>query len=57
MNSISIIIPVLNEDNILISELYKRKQFTVINKKLFTSARRFESKGICFDRPLGLRMR
>ena len=37
---------VIYEDNILISELYKRKQFTVINKKLFTSARRYESKGI-----------
>ena len=37
---------IIYEDNILISELYKRRQFTVINKKLFTSARRYESKGI-----------
>lgn len=34
------------EDNILINELYKRKQFTVINKKLITSARRYEKHGI-----------
>ena len=37
---------IIYEDNILISELYKRKQFKVINKKLITSARRYESKGI-----------
>jgi rSAM/selenodomain-associated transferase 2 len=34
------------EDNILINELYKRKQFKVINKKLRTSARRYEKHGI-----------
>ncbi|MFL0353889.1 TIGR04283 family arsenosugar biosynthesis glycosyltransferase [Xanthomarina sp. GH4-25] len=34
------------EDNILINELYKRKQFKVINKKLITSARRYETHGI-----------
>jgi len=34
------------EDNILINELYKRKQFTVINKKIMTSARRYEQHGI-----------
>jgi rSAM/selenodomain-associated transferase 2 len=34
------------EDNILINELYKRKQFTVINNKLKTSARRYEKHGI-----------
>ncbi len=34
------------EDNILINELYKRKQFKVINKKLITSARRYEKHGI-----------
>ena len=34
------------EDNILINELYKRKQFTVINKKLMTSARRYEKHGV-----------
>ena len=34
------------EDNILINELYKRKQFTVINKKLTSSARRFKKNGI-----------
>jgi rSAM/selenodomain-associated transferase 2 len=34
------------EDNILINELYKRKQFKVINKKLMTSARRYEKQGI-----------
>ncbi|TJY37844.1 TIGR04283 family arsenosugar biosynthesis glycosyltransferase [Pontimicrobium aquaticum] len=34
------------EDNILINELYKRKQFTVINKKLITSARRYKQHGI-----------
>lgn len=34
------------EDNILINELYKRKQFKVINKKITTSARRYEKHGV-----------
>jgi rSAM/selenodomain-associated transferase 2 len=34
------------EDNILINELYKRKQFVVINKKIRTSARLYERHGI-----------
>lgn len=34
------------EDNILINELYKRKQFKVINKKIITSARRYKQHGI-----------
>lgn len=34
------------EDNILINELYKRKQFRVINKKIITSARLYERHGI-----------
>ncbi|MEM6515024.1 MAG: TIGR04283 family arsenosugar biosynthesis glycosyltransferase [Bacteroidota bacterium] len=34
------------EDNILINELYARNEFTVINKKLKTSARRYEKKGV-----------
>lgn len=37
---------VIYEDYILINELYKRKQFTVINKKLITSTRRYEKHGI-----------
>ena len=37
---------IIYEDNILINELYNRKQFTVINKKLMTSARRYEKHGI-----------
>ncbi|MCK0107774.1 TIGR04283 family arsenosugar biosynthesis glycosyltransferase [Flavobacteriaceae bacterium S0825] len=37
---------IIYEDNILINELYKRKQFKVINKKLITSARRYEKYGI-----------
>jgi rSAM/selenodomain-associated transferase 2 len=37
---------IIYEDNILINELYKRKQFKVINKKLRTSARRYEKYGI-----------
>jgi rSAM/selenodomain-associated transferase 2 len=37
---------IIYEDNILINELYKRKQFKVINKKLRTSARRYEKHGI-----------
>ncbi|HMC00580.1 MAG TPA: TIGR04283 family arsenosugar biosynthesis glycosyltransferase [Flavobacteriaceae bacterium] len=34
------------EDNILINELYKRDSFVVINKKLKTSARRYEKNGV-----------
>ncbi len=34
------------EDNILINELYNRKQFVVIPQWLTTSARRYEEKGI-----------
>lgn len=34
------------EDNILINELYKRNQFKVINKKITTSARRYEQHGV-----------
>ena len=34
------------EDNILINELYKRRQFVVINKKLKTSARLYKKLGI-----------
>ncbi|MDP5081887.1 MAG: TIGR04283 family arsenosugar biosynthesis glycosyltransferase [Winogradskyella sp.] len=34
------------EDNILIQELYQRKQFTVINKKLQTSARLYKKHGV-----------
>lgn len=37
---------IIYEDNILINELYSRKQFKVINKKLRTSARRYEKHGI-----------
>lgn len=37
---------VVYEDNILINELYKRKKFTVINKRLNTSARRYKERGI-----------
>ena len=37
---------IIYEDNILINELYKRKQFKVINKKLITSARRYKQHGI-----------
>ena len=37
---------IIYEDNILINELYERKQFKVINKKLVTSARRYEKHGI-----------
>lgn len=37
---------IIYEDNILINELYRRKQFKVINKKLRTSARRYEKHGI-----------
>lgn len=34
------------EDNILINELYARKQFVVINKKIKTSARLYERHGV-----------
>ncbi|MCT4629863.1 TIGR04283 family arsenosugar biosynthesis glycosyltransferase [Winogradskyella sp.] len=34
------------EDNILINELYKRKQFVVINKKIRTSARLYKKVGV-----------
>ena len=37
---------IIYEDNILINELYKRKQFVVINKKLKTSARLYKKHGI-----------
>lgn len=37
---------IIYEDNILINELYKRKQFVVINKKLKTSARLYKKVGI-----------
>lgn len=37
---------IIYEDNILISELYLRKQFVVINKKLKTSARMYKNHGI-----------
>ncbi|WP_452599595.1 TIGR04283 family arsenosugar biosynthesis glycosyltransferase [Pontimicrobium sp. MEBiC01747] len=37
---------VIYEDNILINELYKRKQFVVINKKIKTSARLYERHGV-----------
>jgi len=39
---------IIYEDNILISELYKRNQFVVINKKLMTSARLYENHGIWY---------
>jgi len=34
------------EDNILINELYKRKEFVVINEKIKTSARLYEKNGV-----------
>ncbi len=37
---------IIYEDNILINELYKRKQFVVIPQWLTTSARRYEEAGI-----------
>jgi len=37
---------VIYEDNILINELYKRKAFVVINKKIRTSARLYKRVGI-----------
>lgn len=37
---------IIYEDNILINELYSRKQFVVINKKLKTSSRLYKRHGI-----------
>ena len=37
---------IIYEDNILINELYKRKQFVVINKKIKTSDRLYKRHGI-----------
>lgn len=37
---------IIYEDNILINELYARKEFTVINKKIRTSARLYKKHGI-----------
>lgn len=37
---------IIYEDNILINELYKRKQFKVINKKIRTSARLYKKHGV-----------
>ncbi|EDM44242.1 glycosyl transferase [unidentified eubacterium SCB49] len=37
---------VIYEDNILINELYKRKQFVVIQEWLITSARLYNNKGV-----------
>jgi rSAM/selenodomain-associated transferase 2 len=37
---------IIYEDNILINELYKRKEFVVINKKIRTSARLYKKVGI-----------
>ena len=37
---------IIYEDNILINELYKRKAFVVINKKINSSARRYREHGI-----------
>ncbi len=37
---------IIYEDNILINELYARKQFVVINKKIRTSARLYRKHGI-----------
>ena len=37
---------VIYEDNILINELYSRKQFVVINKKIMTSARLYNKHGV-----------
>tara|TARA_R110002049_G_scaffold279949_1_gene459099 strand:+ start:64232 stop:64927 length:696 start_codon:yes stop_codon:yes gene_type:complete len=37
---------IIYEDNILINELYSRKQFVVINKKIKTSARLYRKHGI-----------
>lgn len=37
---------IIYEDNILINELFKRKQFVVINKKIRTSARLYKKHGV-----------
>ena len=37
---------IIYEDHILINELYKRTQFTVIQKWIYTSARLYDRKGI-----------
>lgn len=37
---------IIYEDNILINELYARKQFVVINKKIKTSARLYRKHGV-----------
>jgi len=37
---------IIYEDNILINELYKRNEFTVINKKINTSARLYRKHGV-----------
>jgi rSAM/selenodomain-associated transferase 2 len=37
---------IIYEDNILINTLYKRREFTVINKKIRTSARLYKKVGI-----------
>ncbi|MFC4723324.1 TIGR04283 family arsenosugar biosynthesis glycosyltransferase [Geojedonia litorea] len=37
---------IIYEDNILINELYRRKQFVVINKKLYSSARCYQKHGV-----------
>ncbi|TCK67433.1 rSAM/selenodomain-associated transferase 2 [Winogradskyella wandonensis] len=37
---------IIYEDNILINELYKRKEFVVINKKIKTSARLYKRHGV-----------
>jgi rSAM/selenodomain-associated transferase 2 len=37
---------IIYEDNILINELFKRKQFVVINKKIKTSARLYKKHGV-----------
>jgi len=37
---------IIYEDNILINELYTRKQFVVINKKIKTSARLYKKHGV-----------
>lgn len=37
---------IIYEDNMLINELYKRKQFIVINKKIQTSSRLYEKHGV-----------
>lgn len=37
---------IIYEDNILINELYRRKEFVVINKKIRTSARLYKNVGV-----------